>query len=158
MDEGHEDDVQFIEPREDTAESLESPEQALDFVSALVHGAIVFPRGEPVGLGRHNRDESEIQRQLTGLIALVGFIHEQMKRFGLWPHAGDQVAPWRRVVGVAWRERESYGRSGIRGNQMNLGGPAAAGFADGLRAVFLALPCRRDELSRSCCPALRPRS
>ncbi len=41
----------------------------------------------------------------------------------------------------AWRgKRERYGRSSIRGNHMNLGGPAAAGLADGLRAVFFRAP------------------
>jgi hypothetical protein len=40
------------------------------------------------------------------------------------------------VVGVAWRKRKSHGRSSIRGNHMNLGGPSAAAFADRLRSVF----------------------
>ncbi len=33
-----------------------------------------------------------------------------------------------------------YGRASIRGNHMNLGGPSAPGFADGLWAVFFKAP------------------
>ena len=41
---------------------------------------------------------------------------------------------------LARGEGERYGRSSIRGNHMNLGGPSAAGLADGLGAVFFRAP------------------
>ncbi len=44
------------------------------------------------------------------------------------------------VVGLSRGEREGDGRSSIRGNHMNLGGPASSGFADGLGAVFFSAP------------------
>jgi len=37
-------------------------------------------------------------------------------------------------------EHETYGRSIICGNPMNLGGPASSGFADGLGSVFFRAP------------------
>ncbi|HOF88554.1 MAG TPA: hypothetical protein PLZ36_10685 [Armatimonadota bacterium] len=44
------------------------------------------------------------------------------------------------LAGGCWkpagREAERYGRSSMRGNQMNFGGPSAAGFANGLGDVF----------------------
>ena len=52
----------------------------------------------------------------------------------------EQLAPLRRIVGLARREGKGYGCSSIRGNHMNLGGPAAPGLADGLRSVFFNAP------------------
>ena len=46
----------------------------------------------------------------------------------------------RRIVIIARRQRECYGRSSIRGNHMNLGVPSAAGLANGLRSVFFKAP------------------
>ena len=54
--------------------------------------------------------------------------------------ATQKFAAFDGVGGLAWRESKSYGRSSIRGNQMNLGGPSATGFPDGLRTVFLKAP------------------
>jgi transposase len=48
------------------------------------------------------------------------------------------------ILGRRHHGDEAQSRS-IRGNHMNLGGPSAAGLADGLRAVFLVPPCRRGE-------------
>jgi hypothetical protein len=39
---------------------------------------------------------------------------------------------------VARRQREDYSRSSIRGNHMNPGIPSAAGFSNGLWAVWQA--------------------
>lgn len=41
--------------------------------------------------------------------------------------------PAGRRIRLSGRERERHGRARIRGNQMNLGGPSAAGLAHGLR-------------------------
>ena len=43
-------------------------------------------------------------------------------------------------MGIARRQRKGYGRSSIRGNQMNLGVPSATRFSDGLRSVFFKAP------------------
>jgi hypothetical protein len=42
--------------------------------------------------------------------------------------------------GLARGQGKCQGCSSIRGNQMNLGGPSAAGSADGLPAVFFNAP------------------
>ena len=52
----------------------------------------------------------------------------------------QELTPFRGVVGLPRRERERDGGSSIRGNHMNLGGPAAAGSADGLGTVFFSAP------------------
>ena len=49
----------------------------------------------------------------------------------------QQLTPFWSVVGLSRGEREGDGRSSIRGNHMNLGGPTAAGSADGLGVFFL---------------------
>ena len=49
----------------------------------------------------------------------------------------EQPASPGRIMGLSGGQRERHRRSGIRSNQMNLGGPSPAGLADGLRAVFL---------------------
>ena len=59
---------------------------------------------------------------------------------GSEPAIPEQLAPLRRIVGLARREGKGYGCSSIRGNHMNLGGAAAPGLADGLRSVFFNGP------------------
>src|ERR1035437_5296305 len=82
----------------------------------------------------------KIQRQLPGFVVFVGAIHDQMQGRGQRSNAAQHDAALLRVGGLAGRERETYRRSSIRGNQMNLGGPSAAGFSDGLGAVFFNAP------------------
>jgi hypothetical protein len=145
MNEADEQNVKLFKAREDTSKAFEPAEQALDLVAALVHRAVVFPGLEAVRLGRNDRDESEVQRELTGLCALVGPIHQQMHRPRGLAQSAQQLAPLGRVVRLPRRQGERYGRSSIRGNHMNLGGPSAARSPDGLWTVFLAHRSRRDE-------------
>ena len=63
-----------------------------------------------------------------------------MKRPIRRAQAAEQCAPGRCIVRLARRQGKRYGRSSIRGNHMNLGGPPASGFADGLGAVFFNAP------------------
>ena len=58
--------------------------------------------------------------------------------------AVEELAPFRCVVGLPRGQRQGYGRSSIRGNPMNFGGPTTAGLANRLESVFLRHPCRRD--------------
>ena len=109
------------------------------FLTAVEH-AVVFPRLQAVALGRHDGNPPKIQSQLAGLVVLVGTVHQQRQRRGQRPQAGEQIAALRGVVRLAGRERKRYRRSSIRGNQMNLGGPSTAGFADRLRTVFFNAP------------------
>ena len=52
----------------------------------------------------------------------------------------QQLTSLGRIMGLAWGQGKRYGRSSIRGNQMNLGGPSAPGLTNGLRAVFFYPP------------------
>ena len=144
MEEAEEHHVQLVEAGEDAAEALEPAKEPLDFVAAAIEHTIVVPGLQPRAGRRDNGNPSEIQSQLAGLIVGVGAVHEQGQRLGQRPQAREQIPALRGVVRLAGRESEGYRRSSIRGNQMNLGGPSAAGFADGLRAVFFTRPCRQD--------------
>ena len=136
VDEANEHHIQLLESGENPAIALQSAEQTLDLVAALVHLPVVLPRVRP-GLERwHDGCESQVQRQLARLVALVGAVHHQGQIGILRSHTGQELSAFRAVVGLARRKRERQCRSSIRGNQMNLGGPSAAGLADGLGAVF----------------------
>jgi hypothetical protein len=52
------------------------------------------------------------------------------------PKTDQQLASCRRIVILAGGEPEGDGAAITRGNQMNFGGPATAGFADGFGTVF----------------------
>jgi len=140
VDEGHEHEIEFLEPREDAAKALESTEQPFDLIAPLVHDTVVFPRRHSILLGWYDGDEAKIERQLPRLVAFVCPVHQQVQRPRRLAQIAQQFAPLRRVVRLAGRQRERYGRSSIRGNHMNLGGPSAAGLADGLGAVFFRAP------------------
>ena len=69
----------------------------------------------------------------------------------LLTHSIQQLTSFRGVVGLSRRERERDGRSSIRENHMNLGGPIATRLADGLGTVFFNAPAllnRRPPLAR----------
>ena len=140
MDEGGEHEVELFEAREDAAKALEPAEQALDLVAPAIEAAVVGPGVAAAGVGRHDRREAEFQHQLPGLIAFIGPVHHHRHAGGPPLPARQQLASFGGVVGLSGRQGESQGRSVIRGNQMNLGVPAAARLADGLRAVFFRAP------------------
>jgi hypothetical protein len=52
VEEAEEEDIEFLEAREDSAEAFESPEKPLDFVALLVESEVVFPGLDAVGLWR----------------------------------------------------------------------------------------------------------
>lgn len=138
MQEEAEYNIEFIESGEDAANTFESPKQPLDLSAPSVHQAIICPRSNPVVLGRHDRRHDRVQGQLSCLIALIGTIPNHVACLG--SRALKQRPADRRIVGLTGRQRETHRRAGIRGNQMNFGGPAPSGFADGLRAVFFNAP------------------
>ena len=142
-DEAEEHDVELLEAGEDAPEALEAPEEPLDLVAPLVHLPVVLPGVDSVALGRHHGVEAEVQGQLACGVVLVGLVHDQRRGAGGPVQLAHELAALRGVVRVAGGEGEGDRRSGIRGNHMNFGVPSAAGLADGLRAVFLGLPCRR---------------
>jgi len=75
-----------------------------------------------------------------GLGACGGAVPEQRGAGVPRAQAMQQLAPFRRVVGRARRERERPGGPRIRGHQMQLGGPATAGPAEGWVTVLLERP------------------
>ena len=140
MNECHEHHIEFLESGEDTPEALESAKQTLDLVAALVHFTVVLPGRDSIRLRWHDRDETQIQCQLPGLVAFVGTVHQQLNRPTGLAQSLQERAALGRIVRLAWRKREGDGGSSIRGNQMNLGSPSAAGLANGLWAVFFSAP------------------
>jgi len=144
VDEGEEHEVEFFESGEDAPESFQSSKEPLYLVSFLIHRLVVEPRFQPVALGRHHRNPAEIQRQLPGFVVLVRPIHDQMQRCWKRADGTQQLASAAGIGGLARREREAYSRPSIRGNQMNLGGPASARLAKRLGSVFLARRGRPD--------------
>ena len=65
VEEAEEEDIEFLEAGEDSAEPLlKSPEEPLDFVALLVEGAVVFPGLDAVGLWRNDRDHTQAKHQL----------------------------------------------------------------------------------------------
>ena len=144
VEEAEEEDIEFLEAGKDSAEAFESSEEPLDFIALLVESAVVFPGLDAVGLWRNDRDHAQAEHQLPGFITLVGAIHQQRQAFWHRPQFRQQGATFGSIVRMAGRQREGYGRSSIRGNQMNLGVPSAPRLADGLRSVFLERPSRPD--------------
>jgi hypothetical protein len=139
-DEGEEDDIEFLESGKDAAEAFQPAEKPFHFVALFVEFAVVFPGIEPVGLGRNHRNHAQIEHQLPRLVALIGFIHQHGKPFRHGAKLAQQRPSLGRIMRVARRQSEDYSRSSIRGNQMNLGVPSAARFADSLGSVFFNAP------------------
>ena len=100
----------------------------------------IFPGGTPGLARRTHRREPQPQRQLAGRVALVGPIHHQRQRLALDSQALEQLAPLGRIRGLARRQRTRHRCAILRGNQMHLGGPARAGFAEGLGPVLFRAP------------------
>ena len=140
MEEGEKDHVEFVEAGEDTTKPFQPAEQSLDFVASAVHGLVLLPRLQAVRSGRNYGDKTKVQSQLQGLIVLIGSIPDQVQWCWQGPNAAQQFAAFDGVGGLPGGEGKGYGRSSICGNQMNLGGPSAARFADGLRSIFFNAP------------------
>ena len=140
MDKGEKHHVKFFESIKDSAKALEPAKEAFDFIAATVHGAVVLPGGNTVLLGWYNRNVAQVEGQLASLAPFVGPVHEQVDRPRGRSQSLQKLAPFWRVVGLAGRQRKRYGRSSIRGNQMNLGVPSPTGFANRLGAVFFNAP------------------
>ena len=140
VNEAREDYIEFLESREDAAKALQSAKEPLHFVAFAIHGLVQLPRLETIGAGWHDRDVAEIEHQLQGGVVVVGGVHDQVQGRGQRSDARQKFAAMHCVRSLAGGEREGYSGSSIRGNQMNLGGPSATGFADGLLAVFFNAP------------------
>jgi len=76
MNKGDEHHVELLEGGEDATKALQTAKQPLDFIATFVDRFAVVPSGNPVYLGRHDWDESQIQCQLPGFVSLVGPVHD----------------------------------------------------------------------------------
>lgn len=56
-EEAEEEDIEFLESGEDSAEALQPSEPPLDLIALLVKRTVVLPRLDAVGLGRNDRDQ-----------------------------------------------------------------------------------------------------
>ena len=116
---------------------LRPPELPLDLVAPPVGLAVVVPGLAAVGPGRHH----QFRGQPAGLVALTGAVHHQRRLLrqevvvGQEAQLPQQLPSPGRVSGLARRQGADCGRPIVRGHRMKLGGPAAAGAADGLRSV-----------------------
>ena len=107
----------------------------------LRYMALSYCQGsKPVRSGRNHGDKTKVQSQLQGLVVLVAAVHNQVQRPRQGPDAAQQFTAFDGVGGLPRREGKGYSRSSICGNHMNLGGPSAARFADGLGSVFFNAP------------------
>ena len=140
VEEREENDVEFVEAREDAAKALEPLEETFDLIAFAVQSFVILPGIQAIAFGPNHGDIVEFQRQLPDFVVFLGPIHDQMQRLGQWSDAAQQIAPRFGVGGLAGQKRETYRRSSIRGNQVNLGGPSAAGLADSLGTVFFNAP------------------
>src|ERR687891_35051 len=85
---------------------FEPAEQALDLVAPAIEVAVVGPRAEAVGVGRHDRLEAELQHQLPGLVAFIGPVHYDRHAIGSPLPGGQELASFGGVVGVSRRQGE----------------------------------------------------
>src|SRR5260221_9929999 len=70
----------------------------------LVHLAVVLPGRDSIRLRWHDRDETQVQCQLPGLLAFVGTVHQQMNRPSGLAQTVQEPAALGRIVRLAWRE------------------------------------------------------
>ena len=87
MDESGEHGVELVEAREYPPEALEPAKESLHLVASFVKFAVIFPRVEAVGLGRHDGLKLHVEDQLSGFVTLVSAIHDD------GPQRGRALAP-----------------------------------------------------------------
>src|SRR5205807_9844350 len=102
-DESDEHDVEFFEAREDAAEALQAPEQTLYLVAPLVHLTVVLPGRDARRLGRNDGYEAQVERRLSGLVAFIGAVHDQVQRSIGSAEPAEQCTPFWRVAGLPRR-------------------------------------------------------
>ena len=100
VEESEEDDIEFIESREDAAE------EPLHLVALAVQSLIILPGLEAVVAGLNHREVAKIESQLERGVVLVGLVQDEIQRGGQRSDASPQRAAFDRVGGLARRESE----------------------------------------------------
>ncbi|TAA73794.1 MAG: hypothetical protein CDV28_16012, partial [Candidatus Electronema aureum] len=139
-DKPHEHDIEFVKPGEDAVESLQSPEQPLDFISFFIQFPVILPRFCPTAFRRHDRRKASFRDQFSRLISFIRLIHDHRAGFRGRSQFYQQPAAFRRISGLAGRKRENHRAFSRCGNHMQFCCPSATGFADRLRAIFFNAP------------------
>ncbi len=101
VEECKEDDIEFVEAREDAAKAFESAEEPFDLIALAVHGFVVLPRLQSIAFRRDNGNETEAQSQLLGFVIFVGAVHDEVQGRGQRPQAAQKFAAMDRVRGLA---------------------------------------------------------
>jgi hypothetical protein len=101
IDESREHHVPFFEPGKDAAEAFEAAERALNFVSAFVHFTIIFPWLKAIAPGRDDRNETQVERELPGLLTFIRLIHYEVQWSIGPPKALQQGASFWRIPRLA---------------------------------------------------------
>src|ERR1017187_6714629 len=86
-EEAEEEDIEFLESGEDSAEALQPSEQPLDLIALLVKRTVVLPRLDAVGLGRNDGDHAEAEHKLSGFVAFIGPIPSALAGPPAWGRA-----------------------------------------------------------------------
>lgn len=134
-------DIQLVKARENSSEAFQAPEQSLNLVSFFVHVPVVFPNTQAIAFRGNNRNHTEIKNQLARLIALIGFVHDDLSAFPAAVFkAFQQFSPFGSVAGLPRRQRKCYSAVVTGCNQMNFGGPTSPRLAERLRTVFFKAP------------------
>ena len=103
VEEAQEEHVELLKSGEDSAEALEATEEPLDLVALFVEGTVVVPGLDTIGFGRNHRNHAQIEHELSGLVALIGSIHQHGQAFGHAREFPQQLPSLGRIVSIARR-------------------------------------------------------
>ncbi|KVV59230.1 hypothetical protein WK90_15785 [Burkholderia cepacia] len=90
-----------LSTREDATKALHSTERPPDFVATFVQLPVVLPRLNVRAQRRNDGDEAEIERELSGFVAFVRLVHQQVQRPIRRFQTFEQCSSVRRVAGRA---------------------------------------------------------
>lgn len=90
-----------LSTREDATKTLQSTERPPDFVATFVQLPVVLPRLNVCAQRRNDGDEAEIERELSGFVAFVRLVHQQVQRPIRRFQTFEQCSSVRRVAGRA---------------------------------------------------------
>ncbi|KVR67409.1 hypothetical protein WK21_23435 [Burkholderia cepacia] len=90
-----------LSTREDATKALHSTERPPDFVATFVQLPVVLPRLNVCAQRRNDGDEAEIERELSGFVAFVRLVHQQVQRPIRRFQTFEQCSSVRRVAGRA---------------------------------------------------------
>ena len=98
INEADEHAIELFKAGENSAKSSQAPKQTLYLISALIDFSVIFSGIDASPQRRNHWDKAQVQRKLTGFVALVSTIHQQMQRSSLLAQLAKQVATCRCVV------------------------------------------------------------